>query len=201
MSRTRVKICGVMSTSDALMAARAGADAIGMILHAKGDLREIETTLAVEISHALPPFVSRVGVFRDATAPYIARCARSISLDYVQLDGEESPDFIRALQSFRVIKSVRFEELAKWIQVDLPNLVALLIRFEGEPDWDVVSTRLRELESVTPVGLSGEWKAENVAEIIRKIRPFVVDVSNEHAIKSPERIEAFVTAAGQSRMI
>lgn len=206
MSRTRVKICGIMSKADALMAARAGADAIGMILHGF-DAREIETTLAVEIANALPPLVARVGVFRDATAPFVARCARSIPLDFVQLHGNESPDFIRALQSFRVIKTVRLDDLAQWVQVDLPNLSALLIDFESEigSNWDEISTRLRALEPVTPIIISGNLKPENVSDAIRKMRPFAVDVTGgverELGLKSAERIESFVSAVNDSRLV
>ena len=146
-----------------------------------------------------------VGVFQDATAPYIARCARSIPLDYVQLHGNESIDFVRALQSFRVIKSVRIEQLAEWVQVDLPNLEAILVDSSKggsgvEQDWDVLSDQLRKLEPVTPILVAGGLKAENVADVVKKIRPFAVDVASgvesEPGVKSPERVESFVRAVG-----
>lgn len=106
MHRTRVKICGIVRPADALAAANLGADALGFILHARSR-RLVEPAMVKSLRDALPPMVSVVGVFVDASAPYVMSCVRSIPLDYVQLHGNESADYIRALGNTPVIRATR----------------------------------------------------------------------------------------------
>lgn len=83
------------------MAAAAGADAIGVILHANSK-RLIEAEYAMAVAEAVPPLVTKVGVFQNAKAPFVANCARSLKLDLVQLHGEETVDFIRAVPTLKI---------------------------------------------------------------------------------------------------
>jgi phosphoribosylanthranilate isomerase len=126
VQRTRIKFCGITDPIDAQVASRCGADAIGMILYAKSP-RLIDADRAVAIARSIPPMVSRVGVFVDANAAFVAQTARALPLDYVQLHGRESLDYVRSLHAFRVIRAVTLDTLDAWRDCDLPNLVALLI--------------------------------------------------------------------------
>ena len=202
MHRTRIKFCGVCRADDVQLAADNGADAIGMILHAKSQ-RLIEAEYAKAVAVAVPPFVAKVGVFVDARAPFVADCARALKLDLVQLHGHETHDFVRALDRYRVVRAVRADEWNDWRNVRLPNLAALLVDSAVggsgvENDWDAVEKMLRDQPTELPVILAGGLKPENVGEVVRRFRPFAVDVSSgvegEPTRKSVEKLSAFAQA-------
>src|SRR3954463_12623995 len=106
LGRTRVKICSITRPEDAVAAADAGADAIGMIFYDKAP-RNISIARAAEIVAVIPPFVTIVGVFVNATTDEIRSTAASVGLDMVQLNGDETPEFVSDLEGLRVIKAVR----------------------------------------------------------------------------------------------
>lgn len=202
MKRTRIKMCGITSVQDAQDAARAGADAIGMILWAKS-ARLIETQRAAEIIAGLPPLVSRVGVFVDANVSFVMQCARALKLDYVQLHGRESLDYINAMREVRVIRAIRSEQLSDYASELPPNLVALLVDSGAggtgiEQDWSQLDAQLKSLQPRVPVIVAGGLTPENVAGVVRKLRPFGVDVSSgierEPATKDDEKMRAFARA-------
>lgn len=206
-ARTRIKICGVRRPEDAVLAAKAGADAVGMILHAPGSKRLIEAEFAMAVADAIPPLVARVGVFVNARAPFVAQCARALRLDLLQLHGQESFDFVRALDRFRIVKVVRPEEFETWAQAPLPNLAALLLDSPNggsgiENDWDAVAAAIAQTPPRVPVFVAGGLKPENVAAVVRKIRPWAVDVSSgvedESNLKSADRVRAFVDAVREA---
>ena len=88
MNRTLVKICGITREEDGLLAAEAGADAVGFVFYAMSP-RRVEVARAKEIAAVLPPFVLRVGVFVDATRGQMLRTADEVGLDMLQLHGDE----------------------------------------------------------------------------------------------------------------
>lgn len=201
--RTRIKICGVRRPEDARLATHAGADAVGMILHAPGSKRLIEAEFAMAVAAAVPPLVSKVGVFQNARAPFVAQCARSLRLDLVQLHGQETFDFVRSLEQFRVVKAVRPEEYATWAQAPLPNLVALLldspIGGSGVAnDWPAIEQAIATTPPRVPIILAGGLKPDTVGSIARRFRPWAVDVSSgvedANALKSEEKVRAFIDA-------
>jgi phosphoribosylanthranilate isomerase len=202
MHRTRIKFCGVCRADDARAAAAAGADAVGMILHARSQ-RLIEAEYAKAVAVAVAPLVAKVGVFVDARAPFVADCARALKLDLVQLHGHESHDFVRALDRYRIVRAVRPDEWDDWRDARLPNLAALLVDSAVggsgvENDWDAVEAMLRDRPTTLPVILAGGLRPETVGAIVRRFRPFAVDVSSgvegEPTRKSAEKLAAFATA-------
>jgi phosphoribosylanthranilate isomerase len=202
MKRTRIKMCGITRVKDAQDAAKAGADAIGMILWAKSP-RLIETKLAAEIMAGLPPLVSRVGVFVDANVSFVMQCARALKLDYVQLHGRESLDYVNAMREVRVIRAIRSEQLSDYASELPPNLVALLVDSGTggtgiEQDWDRLDAQLKLLQPRVPVIVAGGLTPENVAGVVRKLRPFGVDVSSgierELGMKDELKMREFVHA-------
>ncbi|TXI28214.1 MAG: N-(5'-phosphoribosyl)anthranilate isomerase, partial [Aquipseudomonas alcaligenes] len=89
MTAVRVKICGITRVEDALAAAKAGADAIGLVFYAKSP-RAVDIEQARAILAALPPFVTTVGLFVDAERSELERILASVPLDLLQFHGDES---------------------------------------------------------------------------------------------------------------
>ena len=207
MPRTRIKICGVTSVEDALAAAAAGADAVGMILYAPKATRMIDANLAREIAMKLPPFVSAVGVVQDCPHNRVRQLMAHIPLDAVQLHGKEPRQEVRGVQPTAAIKKLSAkpdlaETALKWATAIIPNLAGLLIEHPGpggtgeETDWSVIEQLDRA--TLPPILVAGGLTPANVADVIRRTRPWGVDVSSgvesEHGKKSPERMAEFVEA-------
>ena len=220
MTRTRVKICGVMRPQDALAAARLGADAIGIVFYPSAK-RSVTVERAREIMNILPPFVTPVGLFCDESPQGILDTAAQLNLRHVQLQGGEAADEIAELSGLRVIKAIHVNgetisrELARWrdqiARFKLTNLVAFVLDTAntGVPggsgvanDWPLVRELLTrgEFEGLPPLIAAGGLTPQTVGPVVRDIRPFAVDVSSgvESAFgeKSEEKIAEFIRAAG-----
>jgi phosphoribosylanthranilate isomerase len=202
---TRVKICGLTSVEDALAAVRAGADAIGLNF-VPSSPRCITETTAVEIRHALPPFVDVVGVFADAPMERVHRLATRLELHYIQLHGFESADSLwhyrcPVLKAFRVAAPEVLEMLPTWDD----DAAAILLDGAGRKetpggatfDWSLVE--IAKARTSRPIILAGGLTPENVADAVRVTGTFAVDVASgverEPARKDPDLMRAFVIAA------
>ena len=207
MARTRVKICGVTSVEDALAAAAAGADAIGMILYAPSARRMIDANLAREIAMKLPPFVSAVGVVQDCPHNRVRQLMSHIPLDAVQLHGKEPRQEVRGVQPIAAIKKLNAttdlpDVAAEWAKAIVPNLAGLLIEHPGPggtgqvTDWGVIEGLNRA--DLPPILVAGGLTPDNVADVVRRTRPWAVDVSSgvedADGKKSPELMAAFIDA-------
>jgi phosphoribosylanthranilate isomerase len=200
--RVRVKVCGITRTEDARVAAAEGVDAVGLVFYEKSP-RYVDLDAAHRIAAAVPPFVTRVGVFVDAPRALLVRLIRDVPLDAVQLHGDETPEDCRDLPA-RVIKGVRVRDadrlgaLADYGEVaDALLLDAWSSKAPGGTgetfDWGLA----RQVTSGMPVILAGGLNPSNVVQAIREVRPWGVDVSSgvESApgIKDPGRIREFVS--------
>ena len=105
MSRTRVKICGITRAQDALAAAQAGADAIGMVFY-RSAKRCITLETARQVLAALPPFVTPVGLFVNSPPSEIQQIASALELRHLQLHGDEDIECIRRLEEARRVRLV-----------------------------------------------------------------------------------------------
>jgi len=199
--RVRVKICGITTPEDALTAAEAGADAIGVVFYKKSP-RYVSPQKAREIARVLPPFVDVVGVFVDAPRKEVKEIAKLAGLSALQFHGEEPPGYctgwnIRVIKAFRAGERFNPPKLALY-KVNGYLLDAYHPELPGGTgqiaDWDV-ALRAKEYG---PVILAGGLSPENVAEAVKKVRPFGVDVSSgvEKApgVKDPEKVRAFIEA-------
>jgi len=187
MPRTRIKICGLRDIESALVGAEAGADALGFVF-AAGSPRLIGPDLAAEIAAYLPPFVSKVALMVDPSIAEIREVGASFAFDFVQLHGEESPEFVaECFQTIGVpiLKAIRFDperirsDLDRWAEV--AEIDALLI--DGSTggqgrvfEWDQLAPLVEEFPH--PIILAGGLTSANVAEAIDALRPFAVDVSS-----------------------
>lgn len=200
---TKVKICGITNLADARVAVAAGADALGFNFHEKSP-RFVPLEAAAEISRQLPPFVLRVGVFVNAPADFILHAIRESGLAMLQFHGDEPPEFcsqfgLMTMKAFRVRGPVTLEEIPQY-QTDAYLLDAFSsTTFGGTGEkfnWDLA---VEAQKFGKPVFLAGGLTPENVADAIRQVRPFGVDVSSgvESAPgrKDHAQVKAFIAAA------
>jgi phosphoribosylanthranilate isomerase len=202
MPAVRSKICGITRIEDALAAAEAGADAIGLVFYAKSP-RAVNVQQAREIIRALPPFVTTVGLFVNASRCELTEILEAVPLDLLQFHGDETPadcegysrPYIKAL---RVRAGDDLEAACKSYAsasgILLDTYVAGVPGGTGETfDWALVPAKLSK-----PVILAGGLSPANVAQAIARVKPWAVDVSGgvEQAkgIKDHARIRAFIDA-------
>jgi phosphoribosylanthranilate isomerase len=222
VQRTRIKICGVTRPQDAVVAARAGADAIGMVFYPQAR-RCISVDRAREILRTLPAFVTPVGLFVDQDVEEIRRIAGALHLRHVQLHGHESEDVVAALREFTVLKAIRANretlkvELDVWREaiasMELAHLGGFVLETPStagpggtgvENDWVAISDLRRAgvFENLPPVIAAGGLRPENVAAVVRRLRPYAVDVSSgvegSFGEKSAEKVAQFVAEVGRA---
>ncbi len=200
---TRVKICGITRVEDGLAAARAGADAIGLVFVAKSP-RHVTPRQAHEIARALPPFVSTVALFVNPSIAEVEAVVKTARPDVLQFHGEESPAFCRAfgmpyLKAFRIRPGVdllqsaaAYSDAQGWL---LDAWSEAAHGGTGERfDWELIPRDLPR-----PWVLAGGLTPGNVAEAVRATRPWAVDVSSgveaSKGIKDAALIAAFIKEA------
>ena len=197
--RTRVKICGITRAQDAVAAARAGADAIGLVFYPPSP-RYLSVERAREIRDALPPFVQAVALFVNPDAAQVAQVIGRVHPSLLQFHGEETPAFCgqfgvpyvkacRVAPGVDLLKYLRaFDSACGWL------LDAHVEEYGGVGasfDWSLVPPSLER-----PLVLSGGLTRENVAAAVRRVKPWAVDVSSgvesAKGIKDAAKIAAFI---------
>ncbi len=199
----KVKICGITSVADGLAAAEAGADMIGLMFYEKSP-RHITLQAAAEIARQLPPSLTKVGVFVNATEEFIQRAISECGLGMLQFHGEETPEFctqfgVMSMKVFRIRDSASLAALPDY-QTDaylLDAYSASGLGGTGEKfNWDLA---VEAQKFGRPIFLAGGLTPENVAAAVRQVRPFGVDVSSgvESAPgkKDAAKVRAFIQAA------
>ncbi|MDR3392037.1 MAG: phosphoribosylanthranilate isomerase [Sulfuriferula sp.] len=180
--RTRIKICGLTQVDNALHAAQAGADAIGMVFYPPSP-RHVETAQAREIVRALPAFVNTVALFVDADAATVQSVIEHVRPALLQFHGDESAAYCRQF-NLPYIKAVRVRPGLNLVQyaacyddaqgILLDAFVPGAVGGTGRSfDWALIPADLP-----LPLILSGGLDAKNVAAAIRQTRPWAVDVSS-----------------------
>ena len=222
---TWIKICGTTNRQDALAAVEAGANAVGFVFAPSP--RRVEPEIAEEIAAALPPEVDRVGVFANQASERIEAVARRVGLSIVQLHGDETPDFARRLAHgdqgrtpFRVFKAVSvapgvegaLRDFADGDTVDGLLLDSAVLRAacmgQGTElvrggtgvafDWHYAAEFMPAIAQRTRVILAGGLSPANVAQAVRMLRPWGVDVcsgvESAPGRKDHAKVRAFVDA-------
>ena len=200
---TRVKICGITNLADAQAAVAAGADALGFNFY-EGSPRHISLKTATAISKQLPPFVMRAGVFVNADEDLVTRAIAECNLSLLQFHGDEPPEFctqfgLMSMKAFRIRDEKSLEELPKH-QTDAYLLDAYSAEAFGGTgekfNWDLA---IEAQKFGKPIFLAGGLTPENVADAVKKVKPFGVDVSSGVEIspgkKNHAKVKAFIHAA------
>lgn len=200
--RTRVKICGVTRAEDALEAARCGADAIGLVFYPASP-RYVTVQQAQQVVAALPPFISVVALFVNATQAEIEAIISQVRIDIVQFHGDETAAECERIK-LPYFKAIRVKPDTNLLQyeVDFSSAKALLLDTYSESayggtghvfDWDLIPKNMEK-----PVILAGGLTAENVGLAIEKVRPYAVDISGgvelSKGVKDAKKIAAFMQA-------
>jgi phosphoribosylanthranilate isomerase len=197
----KVKICGVTRAEDALLAARLGADALGFNFW-PGSKRHLAPAAARAIVRRLPPYVTAVGVFVDAPREEILRAVDASGVTAVQLHGDESPELCASLP-LPVVKAIRVADAHALALLASYEVAGFLLDAPGPGyggtgrtfDWSLAA----EAAASVPVVLAGGLRPENVAEAIRAVRPWGVDVASgvesSPGVKDEDRLRRFIAAA------
>lgn len=200
--RVRTKICGITSVDDARTAVAAGADAVGLVFY-PGSKRCIAVEQARRICEALPPFVSRVGLFVNESAEQIHSVVADCELDIAQLHGDEKAESCR-IPGVRVVKALRLQEETR-LDVCEPYLAAGVEAFLLDAwvkdvyggtgtcaPWAKAARFAREYNVI----LAGGLKPDNVVAAIEQVQPYAVDVSSgverSPGVKDPEKVGRFI---------
>ena len=198
--RTRVKICGITRPEDARAAAELGADAIGLVFYAPSP-RAVTIEQAQAVCAALPPFVTRVGLFVNALREEIQQVLNAVPLDLLQFHGDETATdcegferpYIKALRmaaDMDVVSELKAFSSATGIlldsyQVGVPGGTGQTF------NWSRVPVQMAQ-----PIILAGGLTPDNVAMAIEQVRPYAVDVSGgveaAKGIKDRNKMMAFL---------
>ncbi|PPD54852.1 MAG: phosphoribosylanthranilate isomerase [Methylotenera sp.] len=200
MFRTRVKICGITRPEDALVAVDLGVDALGLVFYAPSP-RNVAIATAADIARQIPAFVTVVGLFVNAEPSFVEEVIAKVGLSLLQFHGDETPDDCERF-GLPYIKAIRVKADTNLIQYarDFTSAKALLLDTYTEGvaggtgqmfDWNLIPRALPK-----PVILAGGLQANNVAQAIRQVKPYAVDVSGgveaTKGIKDAQKIAAFM---------
>lgn len=199
----RVKICGLRDPESAAVAVAAGADMLGVILCPSR--RRVTLEQAARILREAGDGVLKVGIFVDPTIEEVQAAIETVELDFVQLNGAESPEFcarvsVVALKSFKAtIDGVRPDPSAYPdgpIHLDAPGTAG-----GSGVVWDF--SLARDIAAERPVMLAGGLRPDNVAAAIATVRPWAVDVISgveTDGALDPGKIRAFIAGAREARL-
>lgn len=197
---TRIKICGITREQDLQAVASCGADAIGLVFYEKSP-RHVSLQQAAKLTHAVPPFVTVVGLFVNPSAEQVREVLAQVSLDVLQFHGEEAPEFCAQfgrpyLKAIRVRDGVDLVQCAA-MYADAQGLL-LDAYVEGTHggtgavfEWSLIPEALRPR-----IILSGGLDSSNVGAAISVVHPYAVDVSSgveaSKGIKDAAKVAAFI---------
>jgi phosphoribosylanthranilate isomerase len=197
---TLVKICGITTLADAMVAVEAGADALGFNFY-RPSPRYIRPEKAREIIDRLPESILKVGVFVNEDVESVARIATEANLSAVQLHGDESPEYCHKLAGQYVVKVFRAGD---GVDVETYGVDAIMLDTKDDLlrggtgrvfDWSIAQ---RTNDSTPKLFLAGGLSPENVAEAITTVRPYAVDacssLEERPGRKDHTRVRAFVKA-------
>ena len=202
MSRTRIKICGITRNSDALAAVEAGADALGLVFYAESP-RAVTVSEAQHIIHGLPPMVTLVGLFVNASAELVREAYTSLPLGLLQFHGDEDAHYCAAFER-PWMKAIRVANDSNVAAMMLPYEGASALLLDtykaGTPggtgdtfNWDQAPSQRK-----CPLVLAGGLNPKNVAAAVAAVRPYAVDVSGgveqSPGIKDYQKMSQFVSA-------
>ncbi len=201
--RTKVKICGITRPEDGLAAVRHGADAIGLVFFEQSP-RAVDIDTACAIVRETPAFVTITGLFVNPEREYVQAVLDKVSIDLLQFHGVEAQQFCAGFGR-RYIKAISMKDESATASIQQYSDAAGILFDAYHPDlhggtgktfdWDTIPTDLK-----VPMVLAGGLDAGNVADAIRQVRPYAVDVSSgvelDKGLKDEKKIAAFMKEVG-----
>lgn len=198
--RTRIKVCGITRTEDAIEAAGLGVDAIGFVFYPPSP-RYVTPAEAWEIARHVPAFVTLVGLFLDPPRDWVDDVLSQVPLDMIQFHGMEEATFCESfgrpyIRAFSVDEA---RQISEWGETHRHARGILLDSHApgaaggtGERfAWDEIPDDLGR-----PLILAGGLTADNVADAVRAVRPWAVDVSSgveqARGVKDKDKLRDFV---------
>ncbi len=179
----RIKICGITCRQDALAAVRAGADTLGFVFYERSP-RHIPPEQAAAICRCVPATIGKVGVFVDEDLEEVKRTHRKCGLTAVQLHGSESPEFCESFSNVAVWKAFRIRSPRDLASLSQYSGVDAILVDGFHPDqrggsgvrapWSLLEGLSRRVRLI----LAGGLTPENIQEAVRRVAPFMVDVSS-----------------------
>jgi phosphoribosylanthranilate isomerase len=199
----KVKICGITNPADAIAAAQSGADMLGFVFHEPSP-RGVSVSDAASMAQRLPPHIVRVGVFVNAAEEAVLRAISACALNLLQFHGDEAPDYclqfgLMSMKAFRIRDAASLEDLEKY-----PTEAWLLDSYVADKPGGTGATFNWELARQAqrlgkPIFLAGGLTPDNVADAVRLVQPYAVDVSSGvEAVpgkKDFHKLQAFIHAA------
>ncbi|MGH8278284.1 MAG: phosphoribosylanthranilate isomerase [Gammaproteobacteria bacterium] len=199
-ARVRIKICGLTRREDVCSVAHAGADAIGLVFYPRSP-RFLSVTQAQTLAAAAPAFLTVTGLFLDARAEEVQRTLAAVRLDLLQFHGDEPPEFCRAfgrpyIKAIAMGARPDLEECARRYH----DAAGLMLDSHSAGGAGGTGATFDWRGVIAPAGmpliLAGGLTAANVAEAIRCVWPYAVDVSSgvetAPGIKDRAKIMGFV---------
>ena len=197
--RTRIKICGIKHKDDALKAVECGADAIGLIFVDKSP-RYVTVDVASAITESLPPFITVVALFMNASAETVSEVIKNVPVNLLQFHGDESAEFCDQFERpyIKVLKMREGVDALSFAQ-NYPKARGILLDSDSKAgggsgerfDWSLIPKNIP-----VPLILAGGLNPENIAAAVEQVKPYAVDVSSgvesEKAVKDHKKIEQFI---------
>ena len=211
--RTRIKLCGLKRLEDVQHAVALGADAVGLVFY-PGSPRYLTPPDAASLLAGLPPFVSAVGLFVNATTEQVVDVVRQVPLSVLQFHGDESLEqcclaahavnrpFVRAVRITPGFDGADLLKCEQTYRAASELFAGLLLDAATEGyggggkvfDWSVIPAEL-----APRIILGGGLNPQNVAQAVSRLHPYAVDVSSgieeSRGVKDRARMSAFVEAA------
>ena len=198
-----VKICGITSVEDAQAVERAGADAVGLMFY-EGSPRHIALEQAKAIVGSLSNTIVRVGVFVNSEESFVRQAMEICALNMLQFHGDETPEYCARFEVM-TLKAIRVSDESSLKEMERYSADGFLLDAFSENslggtgetfNWELAK---RATKSGRPIFLAGGLTSENVAEAVKAVRPFAVDVSSgvesEPGKKDAAKVRVFVAAA------
>lgn len=201
---TRIKICGITTPADAELLAELGVEAAGLNFYPQSP-RYVSPALAHELARHLGPFVAPVGVFVAEDWPHVSSVATGIGLRAVQTYTDSPPPApltpFAHIPAFRVKSASDLEHIRQFVTACRPSAVLVDSFVTGEmggtghkAPWHL----LAGFDPGVPLILAGGLTPDNVADAIRTVQPWGVDVASgvesRPSVKAPSKVRAFVEA-------
>ncbi len=207
--RTRVKFCGIRHYEDALVAVNLGVDALGLVFYPPSP-RAISIAQAQQIAQKIPPFVTLVGLFVNPAADEVEKILNQVPLGNLQFHGDEADVFCASFgvpyfKALGVPADQSSDSVARRLDA-YPNAQGILLdtyhpqlyggtgkRWDWASAWPTTDK---------PLILAGGLTSDNVADAIKAVQPYGVDVSGgieiEKGVKSHDKMARFIKAVYQT---